>query len=93
MYSLIIGPLLFRIDPEGWQSYIRSFLVNWGTRCMVGEINLLILLVAILWNILLIFVVRTFNEKNYDKFKGYIYVGSSDVLVYNRNAGTDRNSQ
>ena len=28
MYSLIIGPLLFRIDPEGWQSYIRSFLVN-----------------------------------------------------------------
>ncbi len=25
MYSLIIGPLLFRIDPEGWQSYIRSF--------------------------------------------------------------------
>ena len=47
MYSLIIGPLLFRIDPEGWQSYIRSFLVN--------------------WNILLIFVVRTFNEKNYEK--------------------------
>ena len=73
MYSLIIGPLLFRIDPEGWQSYIRSFLVN--------------------WNILLIFVVRTFNEKNYEKFKGYIYVGSPDVLVYNRNAGTDRNSQ
>ena len=73
MYSLIIGPLLFRIDPEGWQSYIRSFLVN--------------------WNILLIFVVRTFNEKYYEKFKGYIYVGSTDVPVYNRNAGTDRNSQ
>ena len=73
MYSLIIGPLLFRIDPEGWQSYIRSFLVN--------------------WNILLIFVVRTFNEKNYEKFKDYIYVGSTDVLVYNRNADTNSNSQ
>ena len=32
-------------------------------------------------------------KENYEKFKGYIYVGSTDVLVYNRNAGTDRNSQ
>ena len=29
MYSLIIGPLLFRIDPEGWQSYIRSFKLKY----------------------------------------------------------------
>ena len=32
-------------------------------------------------------------KRNYEKIKGYIYVGGADVPVYYRNTGTDRYSQ